>query len=55
LRKNGERAPTNFAGTLSIAIALGRGIVQYGIENFGIREVTVNEQSRPFPLLYMRL
>jgi putative acetyltransferase len=43
LRKNGERAPTNFAGTLSIA--LGRGIVQYGIENFGIREVTVNEQN----------
>ena len=39
----------NFAGTLSIAIDLGRGIVQYGIENFGIREVTVNEQNRPFP------
>lgn len=34
---------------------LGRQLVRYGVERYGVKEVTVNEQGGPYPLLYMKL
>lgn len=33
---------------------LGRKLLQYGMENYSVSELAVNEQGNPYPLLYMK-